>query len=138
MPRSVLRFSPLAGPQSSSRSSCVLHAGCGSPLLDWDKHLRDLRLRLARCARSLPTDQYVASFPDPLEGRIGALTGSCCSPISQAVLAFGGLGNRCAALCLEHPVRALDLVLLDQRAFELVRRHLERDRDAARLMPACT
>jgi len=68
--------------------------------------------------------QYVTSFPDPFEDESRAHQLMLLAERPQRVLAFGGVETGLLRFCLMHPVQQFDLVIMDQRAFELVERYL--------------
>jgi spermidine synthase len=97
----------------------------GVPLVDWDdtpyQHV-DIG---GDDSRVLYTDgQYVTSFPDPTEHEMRAHRLMLLGERPTRVLAFGALETGALRFCLGHGIQRVDLVLLDQQAFELVLRYL--------------
>jgi spermidine synthase len=69
---------------------------------------------------------YDRSFPDAIEDELRAHQLMLLNSRPTRVLAFGGIETGLLRFCLKHPVARLDLVILDQRAFELVVSHLDK------------
>lgn len=69
--------------------------------------------------------QYAGSFPDPTEDESRAHRLMLLAENPRRVLSFGTLETGALRFCLHHPVTRIDLVILDRRAFELERRHLD-------------
>ncbi|MBZ5638137.1 MAG: hypothetical protein LAO51_05180 [Acidobacteriia bacterium] len=75
--------------------------------------------------------QYVGSFPDPEEQEIQTHAAACLAPGPGRVLAVGRLPLGGLRHLLHHPVERVDLVEMDGRAFDFVRRFLPPEDDAA-------
>lgn len=95
------------------------------PLLEWaDTPYQSIAVGGGEVRALFASGEYVVSFPDPEadEERAHALMALAERP--RRVLALGGVETGLLRFCLRHGPERLDLVLLDRRAFEVVRRHL--------------
>lgn len=104
----------------------------GAALLDWDDTpYQHLALSAGEVHNLYASGAYASSFPDAIEDESRAHQLMLLNPRPSRVLALGGVETGLLRFCLKHPVRHLDLVILNRRAFELVSHHLEpADRDA--------
>ncbi len=105
----------------------------GVPLLAWaDTPYQHVAVAGGETRHVYSGGQYAGSFPDASEHEVEAHVLACLAPRPARVLAVGRLSLGGLRFLLRHPVERVDLVEIDRRAFDLVRRHLPRE-DAAAL-----
>lgn len=105
----------------------------GLPLLAWaDTPYQHAAVAGGEVRHLYEGGQYAGSFPDGPEHEVEANVLACLSPRPARVLAVGRLPLGGLRFLLRHPVERVDLVEIDRRAHDLVRRHLPRE-DAAAL-----
>jgi spermidine synthase len=100
----------------------------GIPLVEWlDTPYQHVSIAGDSVRHLYAGGQYVGSFPDTEEQEIETHAAACLAPRPARVLAVGGLALGGLRFLLLHPVERVDLVEMDERAFDLVRRLLPRE-----------
>ena len=104
----------------------------GATVLDWvDTPYEHQAMGAGEVRNLYASGVYVRGIPDSADDESRAHQVMLLNAQPSRVLALGGIESGLLRFCLKHPVRQLDLVVHDRRAFEFLVRHLESEDRAA-------